>query len=181
MLRKIGLFLSAFVPMSMLFVIMMIIDIAEGNEKGSVMVICVMTLLMFLVIIGVSCVMYVFFSKKIAQSTIQIDSANNVTGQYFFGYFSLFVLVAVHLELYTVCDIILFFLINIIIAIVYIHNNLYYINPLLNLIGYNIYKITYIKDGQEKNINIFVKDKLDISNKVIAKSMFNYNFCIDIE
>ena len=181
MLRKIGLFLSAFVPMYMLVIIKMIIDIAEGNEKGSAMVICVMILLMFLVIIGVSCVMYVFFSKKIAQSTIQIDSANNVTGQYFFGFFSLFVLVAVHLELYTVCDIILFFLINIIIAIVYIHNNLYYINPLLNLIGYNIYKITYIKDGQEKNINIFVKDKLDISNKVIAKSMFNYNFCIDIE
>ena len=173
--------MSAFVPMYMLVIIKMIIDIAEGNEKGSAMVICVMILLMFLVIIGVSCVMYVFFSKKIAQSTIQIDSANNVTGQYFFGYFSLFVLVAVHLELYTVCDIILFFLINIIIAIVYIHNNLYYINPLLNLIGYNIYKITYIKDGQEKNINIFVKDKLDISNKVIAKSMFNYNFCIDIE
>ena len=173
--------MSAFVPMYMLVIIKMIIDIAEGNEKGSVMVICVMTLLMILVLIGVSCVMYVFFSKKIAQSTIQIDSANNVTGQYFFGYFSLFVLVAVHLELYTVCDIILFFLINIIIAIVYIHNNLYYINPLLNLIGYNIYKITYIKDGQEKNINIFVKDKLDISNKVIAKSMFNYNFCIDIE
>ena len=173
--------MSAFVPMYMLVIIKMIIDIAEGNEKGSVMVICVMTLLMILVLIGVSCVMYVFFSKRIAQSTIQIDSANNVTGQYFFGYFSLFVLVAVHLELYTVCDIILFFLINIIIAIVYIHNNLYYINPLLNLIGYNIYKITYIKDGQEKNINIFVKDKLDISNKVIAKSMFNYNFCIDIE
>ena len=173
--------MSAFVPMYMLVIIKMIIDIAEGNEKGSVMVICVMTLLMILVLIGVSCVMYVFFSKRIAQSTIQIDSANNVTGQYFFGYFSLFVLVAVHLELYTVCDIILFFLINIIIAIVYIHNNLYYINPLLNLIGYNIYKITYIKDGQQKNINIFVKDKLDISNKVIAKSMFNYNFCIDIE
>ncbi|MBQ9791700.1 MAG: hypothetical protein IJW28_03845 [Clostridia bacterium] len=181
MLRKIGLFLSAFVPMYMLVIIKMIIDIAEGNEEGSVMVICVMILLMILVLIGVSCVMYVFFSKRIAQSTIQIDSANNVTGQYFFGYFSLFVLVAVHLELYTVCDIILFFLINIIIAIVYIHNNLYYINPLLNLIGYNIYKITYIKDGQQKNINIFVKDKLDISNKVIAKSMFNYNFCIDIE
>ena len=181
MLRKIGLFLSAFVPMYMLVIIKMIIDIAEGNEKGSVMVICVMTLLMILVLIGVSCVMYVFFSKRIAQSTIQIDSANNVTGQYFFGYFSLFVLADVNLELYTVCDIILFFLINIIIAIVYIHNNLYYINPLLNLIGYNIYKITYIKDGQEKNINIFVKDKLDISNKVIAKSMFNYNFCIDIE
>lgn len=182
MIRKILLFLSAFVPMYALVIIKMFIDVAEGEERATIMLIVVMIVVALLLSLGVIGITYVFCSKKISRTTIKITNVNNVTGQYFFGYFSLFVLLAVHLELYSVCDIMVFFIINIVITIVYIHSNLYYINPLLNVMGYNIYKVTYKdSDGSDVNINVFIKDKIEKGDTITIKTLFNHNFCIGIE
>ena len=177
MIKKIALFLSAFVPMYMLVIIKMLLDLVEGRERGDITTLIVITILLVLVGFGLLGICYTLFNNKTPKTKVCVIKTDNVTGQYFFGYFSLFILVAVHLALYTVSDIVLFFIINIIIAIVYIHNNLYYINPLLNLVGYNVYKVTCNFDGEDKQLNVFIKDSLVKSGQIEIYSTFNYNFC----
>ena len=169
--------MSAFVPMYMLVIIKILLDLIEGSEKGELVTIIVIMILLVLVSFGLGGLGYILLSNKTTKTKVCVTKTDNVTGQYFFGYFSLFILVAVHLELYSVSDIVLFFIINIIIAIVYIHNNLYYINPLLNLMGYNIYKVTCKFQGREKQLNVFIKNKLDKNSQIDIYSTFNYNFC----
>lgn len=75
---------------------------------------------------------------------------------------------------------IVFMLIIILIGIVYIKNDLYYINPFLNILGYNFYDVTYTIKGetQENRDKIFFKGNLDIAHgpfKVKFKDN-NFNF-----
>ena len=51
------------------------------------------------------------------------------------------------------------------IAIVYIRNEFYYINPFLNLIGYSFYKVTYMEEDSNeiKETNIFYKGKIELN------------------
>ena len=57
---------------------------------------------------------------------------------------------------------IVFIIILVFIGIVYIQNELYYINPFLNLIGYGFYRVTYIEENDDsiKETTIFYKGKI---------------------
>ena len=67
-----------------------------------------------------------------------------------------------------------FLIILIFIGIVYIENELYYINPFLNLIGYGFYKVKYIEEdcNEEKETNIFYRGKIQLNQyyKVYKKT-----------
>ena len=55
-------------------------------------------------------------------------------------------------------------------AIVYIKNSLYYINPLLNILGYNFYDVCFMIENDEKKYNakIFVKGFLEENRRYYA-------------
>ena len=71
-----------------------------------------------------------------------------------------------------------FILILILIGIVYIKNNLYYINPFLNILGYNFYDITYKnKNSNEvQHSKIFYKGNLDLARGTFKVKFKNNNF-----
>ena len=108
---------------------------------------------------------------------IKLISAQNITDKHFFGYFSLFVLFALQLDLSLISGYCTFILIMIFIAIVYIKNSLYYINPLLNILGYNFYDVTYTLAGDDKKrqAKIFYKGFLE-ENKTYYANIKNQNF-----
>ena len=96
---------------------------------------------------------------------IKIITQTNITDQHFFGYFSLFVLFALSYDLSKISMTIVFLTILTFIGIVYIQNELYYINPFLNLIGYSFYKVTYMEENSNeiKETNIFYRGKIELN------------------
>ena len=55
------------------------------------------------------------------------------------------------------------------IGVVYIKNKLFYINPFLNILGYDFYEITYKENGEEKKRRIFHKGELVVGKKYCLK------------
>ena len=101
----------------------------------------------------------------------------NITDEHFLGYFSLFVFFAIPLEFEKVSVFCVIFVILIFIGIVYINNSLYYINPLLNILGYNFYDITYLdkETGEERTAKIFYRGDIE-ENKIYKAKIKNIHF-----
>ena len=86
----------------------------------------------------------------------------------------LFVLSAVSFDLSKVNMAVVFVFIIVMIGIVYIKNQLFYINPFLNIFGYNFYKISYIEDNKTKTDYVFCKNDIVVGLGYYVK--FNKNF-----
>jgi len=87
------------------------------------------------------------------------------------------VLFALQLDLSLISEYCAFVLIMIFIAIVYIKNSLYYINPLLNLLGFNFYDVQYSKENDKTiyEAKIFYKGSLD-TNQTYYANIKNKNW-----
>ena len=175
-LKDLLLFLSAFVPMFILILLRLVIDMINTNLSFNVLNTLNMITLIPLIICGCYGLYYNIHSSEGAKEAI-ILSKENITDQHFLGYFSLFVLFALQLELSLVSGYVLFVCIMVFIGIVYIKNSLFYINPLLNLLGYNFYTITYKLEGnnQLREAKMFYKGQLETNKKYMIK-IKNQNF-----
>ena len=175
-LKNILLFLSAFVPMFILILIKLVVDIINNNLSFNVLNTLNLSTLIILILTGIVGLLWNISDKKQTRE-IKLISAQNITDKHFFGYFSLFVLFALQLDLSLVSGYCTFILIMIFIAIVYMKNSLYYINPLLNILGYNFYDVTFSFTNEEKKYNakIFYKGLL-AENKIYYANIKNQNF-----
>ncbi len=176
LLKDLTLFLSAFVPMFILIFIKLVIDMLNNNLSFNVLNSLNFSTLIFLIICGISGLIW---NIKNAGKAIEIEiiSRENITDKHFLGYFSLFVLFALQLNLSLVSGYCIFVFIMIFIGIVYIKNSLFYINPLLNILGYNFYDVKYkvVSDGREKEAKIFHKGELKIQKNYFV-NIKNDNF-----
>ncbi len=170
-LKDLLLYLSAFVPMYILIATRLIIDIINDNLTFNVLNTLNIILLSLLIILGIVGLIINIYHSKESSKEIIILKKQNITDRHFLGYFSLFVLFALQLELSYVCDFVLFILILILIGVVYIKNSLFYINPLLNILGYNFYDIYYLEvsSQEQKEAKIFYKGDLKVNQKYLVK------------
>ena len=177
-LCKIMLYISAFIPMYLLLLIKFIVEIINSNLSFNILNSLMLFILFFLTIFGSFGVFVVLKRTKLKQQNIKITSFQNSTDQYFLSYFSLFVLFSLTFELEKFSMAIVFIIILTLIGFVYIKNNLYYINPFLNILGFSFYNIT-IKDENGKNaeLKVFHKGKLE-SNKTYNAKIGISNFII---
>lgn len=155
------LFLSAFVPMFVLIYVKLVVDMLNRNLTFNVLNTINFVTLILLVGLGIFGLIWNIHSKE-GTKEITIIKLTNITDQHFLGYFSLFVLFALQLDLSLVSGYCTFVLIMIFIGIVYIKNCLFYINPLLNILGYNFYDITYTVEGstEKRQTKMFYKGTL---------------------
>ena len=176
LLKDISLFISAFVPMFVLILVKLIVDMINSNLTFNILNTLNLTTLIILILTGFLGLLWNRHDTQSIQE-IKVLSAQNITDKHFFGYFSLFVLFALQLDLSLVSGYCTFILIMIFIAIVYIKNSLYYINPLLNLLGYNFYDVTYTfnSTNETRQAKIFFKGSL-IENKIYFANIKNQNF-----
>lgn len=176
LLKDLSLFLSAFVPMFILIFIKLVIDMLNNNLSFNVLNSLNFATLIMLIASGIGGLIWNIKSTGRAIE-IEIISRENITDKHFLGYFSLFVLFALQLNLSLVSGYCIFVFIMIFIGIVYIKNSLFYINPLLNILGYNFYDVKYkvISDGKKKEAKIFHKGNLDIETKYFV-NIKNDNF-----
>ena len=164
-MEKVILFVSAFVPMYILFLITSIVKLIIGHLDINFTNIFVIVLLVLLTIIGIAGLIIIINCNCGEEKEIKILSKKNLTDQHFLNYFSLFVLLAVSFDLTKLSLVLVFFKIMIFVWFVYIKNNIFYINPLLNILGYSFYDITYDEgDGKKKELRIFFKGSLNLKN-----------------
>lgn len=174
-LKNIFLYLSAFLPMYFLILLRQIIDIINHNLSFNILNGLSIALLTLLMIVGGLGLYFCIHKNVVPSKKILILSAKNTTDQHFLGYFSLFVLFALQLDIAFISDFFLFIVITIFIGIVYIKNSLYYINPLLNLLGYSFYDIEYQTQEGNFHTKIFYRGKLS-PNKSFYVKIKNENF-----
>ncbi len=167
---KFLLYLSAFIPLYFLLLIKIVIQLINHNLSINILNTILISLLCLLIGAGILGLMLVF--NKQEQKQIFVVSAENLTEKHFLGYFSLFVLFALSYEIELVCMAVIFVLIIAFIGVVYVRNNLLYINPLLNIIGYSFYSIEYKLDNDQTTYSATV---LYFGNLIPNK---NYNASI---
>ncbi len=178
-MKKILLYLSAFVPLYFLVIIKVIIDIINNNLTFNILNTFTIILLSTLIILGIIGVIYSIKHNNTKITKIKIINKKSITEQYFLGYFSLFVLFALSFELERVSMFIVFVIVIFLIGIVYIKNDLFYINPFLNILGYNFYEITFINlenNKGEQSAKFFYKGKLDLNKPFYYAKLSHQNF-----
>lgn len=177
--KDLSLFLSAFVPMFFLILLRLIVDMLNNNLHFNFLNTLNLITLLLLIGCGTGGLWWNISSSKNKQE-IEIISAQNITDEHFFGYFSLFVLFALQFNLALVSGYVIFVVIMIFIGIVYIKNDLFYINPLLNILGYNFYDVTYINSQNEQHqTKIFHKGQLKSQEKYYVNIKNNHFTFID--
>lgn len=178
-IKNLLLYISAFVPMYFLVFVKLIVELINHNLSFNVLNTINFITLMLLIAFGVFGLLWNIYFATDKSIEVEIVSKRNITDRHFLGYFSLFVFFAIPLDLSLVSAYCVYVLVLIMIGIVYINNSLYYINPLLNLLGYNFYDIKYkeVGSGELKNSKIFYKGDLLIENKTYWVNLKNQHFC----
>ena len=177
-MKDVLLFLSAFIPMYVLILLKEIVEIVNDNLTFNVLNTLVFVLLLLLIFLGLLGLWLEIHKSDNKSVDVVILEAENITDRHFLGYFSLFVLFAITFDLSRVSMFVVFVIILIMIGIVYVKNKLFYINPFLNILGFNFYDISYKeKDKDEKrNAKIFYKGELKINNTTYWVNLKNVNF-----
>lgn len=175
--KNVLLFLSAFIPMYFLIIVKLLVEIINHNLSFNVLNTMVLVVLSVVIMLGIMGIRLEVYNKKQKSDKVVITSFKNITDQHFLGYFSLFVLFAITFDLSKVSMAVVFVLILGMIGVVYVKNKLFYINPFLNILGYNFYDITYRIEGSDqiKNTRIFYKGNL-IENKKYWVKIKDENF-----
>lgn len=166
--KQICLFLSSFAPLFILIIIKELIEIFNGNWSFNFLNTFLLVILFTLFNLGLFSAIMLLQELSVAYGNeVEVKSKTNITDQYFLGYFSLFVLFALSFEIEMYSMALIFFAILFLIGVVYIKNDIYYINPLINLLGYSFYNITIIVNGEQKEIRAFCKGKIECNKTYI--------------
>jgi len=177
--KNLLLYLSAFVPMYVLVFVKLIVEIINSNLSFNVLNTTNFVTLLLLIVLGV--VGLLWNVKFSAEKSIEIEivSQTNITDQHFLGYFSLFVFFAIPLDLSYVSAYCVYVLVLVMIGIVYINSSLYYINPFLNILGFNFYDIEYreVESKEIKKAKIFYRGKFLVQGQVCKVKIKNQHFC----
>jgi len=170
-MKNILLYLSAFIPMYALIMIKQIFEMIVGNIKLNFLNFFVLGLLTCVIILGLLGLKLEILNKNKKVTKIKIIEKKNTTDEHFLGYFSLFVLFAITFDLSKISMLIVFITILIMIGIVYVKNKLFYINPFLNILGFNFYHITYkvANENNKQTTKIFFKGDLILDREYCVK------------
>lgn len=176
-LKNIMLFLSAFIPMYFLIWVKLVMELINDNLHFNVLNTIVFVALIVVIVLGLIGLKLEIFNQKEKSQKVIIMEWNNITDRHFLGYFSLFVLFAITFDLSKVSMVVVFVLILCMIGVVYVKNKLFYINPFLNILGFNFYKISYKVENDEQILqtHIFYRGNLK-ENKFYWVKIKDENF-----
>lgn len=176
-LKNIMLFLSAFIPMYFLIWVKLVMELINDNLHFNVLNTIVFIALIVVIVLGLLGLKLEIFNQKEKSQKVIIMEWNNITDRHFLGYFSLFVLFAITFDLSKVSMVVVFVLILCMIGVVYVKNKLFYINPFLNILGFNFYKISYKIENDEQVLqtHIFYRGNLK-ENKFYWVKIKDENF-----
>ena len=135
----------------------------------------------FEIIIGIIFLVKIFIynDDKISQNTKgKTYTINEITDQTqceYFGKYSLLILTSISLPTNNnIFSFVIFFFVQITIGIVYVYNNLIYINPILTLTKYRIYSCNCDgEDTKDRKLVVITKKELEQTDKIIIRNTNN--------
>lgn len=179
------MYISAFIPM---FLIMWIKEVLVGVrnvlEKPSEYAWSslyfnpyLISELAFIILVGLALYWLLKRNKETGVYTIVLQSVKNRSAEYYLAYYSLFVLALIEFSLTDPIDLVVLSLLLIILGIVYIKNDLFFMNPTINIFQSYIYEVEY-KVGQTTITKLIISPKkLSEGNTVeIDISEFEFTF-----
>ena len=109
--------------------------------------------------------------------TIVLKTVKNRSAEYYLAYYSLFILALIEFSLTDPIDLITLLLLLTVLGIVYIKNNLFFINPTINIFQSYIYEIEYENDQTSITKLIISPKKLSEGDVIdINISEFEFTF-----
>lgn len=173
-MKNILLYFSAFVPLYFLILVKFFVGVIVGTIYFTLLTVLTMAFYLILTTLGIIGLIINMKSNKGKTVKIKVEKFSNITDQHFLSYFSLFVLFALGFELTKPSMLVVSILIIIFIGIVYINNNMYYINPFLNILGFNFYEITFKINERQVTKKIYFRGQL--TEKTYTAHFKNENF-----
>ena len=182
-MKNIFLYFSAFIPMYLLVLVNFFIEFINKNIRFNVLNITILTSMSAFIILGTIGLLWNTKWNKDESKEIKIISKQNTTDEHFLGYFALFVLFALSFELTKISMFVVSLLIIVMIGIVYVNNKMFYINPLLNILGFNFYEIEFVvlddsstsESQNPRTAKIFYRGTIEIGN-IYKVKLKNENF-----
>lgn len=152
-----------------------VMELAIGNQPFTWLTAVVLSFLVLVIVLGAVGLYHQICRKKQKCLSVLVVSKNNITDRHFLGYFSLFVLFAVTFDMSRLSMFLVFLVILVMIGVVYVKNKLFYINPCLNILGFNFYEIEYEIEGDKHSGYIFYKGDFK-TNKTYDIKVKDENF-----
>ncbi len=185
MIKKLTMYTSTFLPLFFIMwvkeFLLCICDVLKNpyiyTWKHVYLNPYLITEILIIILIGIFVAFLLKNNKKTASYTVKIKSAKNRSAEYYLAYYSLFILALIEFSLTDPVDLIVLGLLLVILGIVYIKNNLFFMNPTINIFQSYIYEIEY--DMQESTITklIISREKLSEGNIIeINVSEFEFTF-----
>lgn len=188
MCNKLMLFVSSYIPLYVLLILKNIFErITDGGHFVNI-ILKLESVVLFdeindwaIIVLGLAVIisgsyLWIILGKNTSSKQYMVIEVSDETGNCYFNYISVYLLSCMGLSLNSIVDCFVFLFVMLIVGYIYISNNMMYMNPLANIMGYRVYSckldsvhtndkniesiVVAPKDIRvEKNINIFASGK----------------------
>ena len=183
MVKKIILYISTFLPLlGIMWIkecVLFVLDIHSQKAMWKDLYFNPFLITELLLMISIAIMLSILLkrSKKTATKRIKITAVKNRTAEYYLAYNALFVLSLIGFSLTDITDIVVLSLLFFILGFVYVKNDLYFINPTINIFRSYIYEIEYADGKEMVGKLVIAKEKLKIKEIIeIEVSEFEFTF-----
>lgn len=178
--QKFIFFITSYIPMWLIFFIKVFIAYKENNCYKFI----ILTIIFILIIPSICCLKNILNCKSCASSPIFITSVKNIPIDYITNYFSLYLFPFFALEIENNINLIILFIIMILSAYLYVKNNIIYINPILNFLGYSIYEVEIKLNSNTENKTqssylITKREIYEVPDKLLKIYKFEHNIYLE--
>lgn len=181
-MKKIIMYLSAFLPMFWLILIKDYASILKDANAGeapysdllSVQLFIVLGIVLFITIITI---ILISGNKNLSNDLVVAVKVTNRTAEYYLGYFSLFILELFAFSFTDIVDIVVMSILLLLLGIVYVKNGLFFINPTMNIFRSFIFEVEF-SDGNNIRTKILIcKEKIKQGDSLMI-DISNYGFTL---
>lgn len=180
------LFISSYIPLYVLLILKNVLErITEGGRLVNVIskwkkatlfdevndwAICALLILTFISGVYLKVVM----KKSGGNKKYKIIDVSDETGNIYFTYISIYLLSCMGLTLNSIVDCFVFLFVMLVVGYIYISNNMVYMNPIINLMGFKVYncvlKSINTNDSQIESIVVVPRKTIIKKEKEITAS-----------
>lgn len=146
--EKFIFFITSYTPMWVIFLIKFLPNLKSCSFNFKIIVAVILIMFIFW---NVYKLMILLNPKGCASAPIRVTKVKNISIDYITNYFSLYLFPFFALEIENSINIVILGIILILSAYLYTKNNIIYINPVLNFLGYSIYEVEIKLNGDNEN------------------------------
>ncbi len=181
-MKKVIMYLSAFLPMFWLILIKDYATILKDAIAGEVPYSDLLSVQLFIVLgivllITIITIILISGNKNLSDDLVVATKVTNRTAEYYLGYFSLFILELFAFSFTDIVDIIVMSILLLLLGIVYVKNGLFFINPTMNIFRSFIFEVEF-SDGNNIRTKILIcKEKIKKGDSLNI-DISNYGFTL---